>query len=138
MDKFLNNKESVDILNFYDLNLPSDYKDKSLEEFQVAFEKGLDEVAKYKKIIKDLAIYRKDPNTGFVLAYPKAKDAREKTKELIKEHNILQIFTNNMREVRNYKQLTGTGIIHFNNPQQLVKRLELLAGSIIAGNNGVK
>ena len=42
-----------------------------------------------------------------------------------------------MREIRNYKQLTGTGIIHFNNPQ-LVKRLELLAGSILAGNNGVK
>ena len=43
-----------------------------------------------------------------------------------------------MREVDGYKQITGTGIIHFNNPQQLVDRLELLAGSIIAGNNGVK
>ena len=43
-----------------------------------------------------------------------------------------------MREIRNYKQLTGTGIVHFNNPQQLVKRLELLAGSIFPGNNGVK
>ena len=32
----------------------------------------------------------------------------------------------------------GKGIIHFNNPQQLVNRLELLAGSIFAGNNGVK
>ena len=50
----------------------------------------------------------------------------------------MQIFNNNMREIRNYKQLTGTGIIHFNNPQQLVDRLELLAGSIFAGNNGVK
>ena len=63
---------------------------------------------------------------------------KKQVRELIKEHNILQIFINNMREIRNYKQLTGTGIIHFNNPQQLVKRLELLAGSIIAGNNGVK
>ena len=43
-----------------------------------------------------------------------------------------------MREIRNYKQLIGTGIIHFNNPQQLVNRLELLAGPILAGNNGVK
>ena len=32
---------------------------------------------------------------------------------------------------------TGQGIIHFNNPQQLIKRLELLIGSLIAGNNGV-
>ena len=34
-----------------------------------------------------------------------------------------------------YAKKSGQGIIHFNNPQQLVKRLELL---IIAGNNGVK
>ena len=139
MDKYLNNKESVDLLNFYGLKRPSEYKDKSLEEFQEAFDKGLDEVARYKKFIKDVAKYKKDSNTGFVLAFPKAgENAREKTKELIKEHNILQIFINNMREIRNYKQLTGTGIIHFNNPQQLVDRLELLAGSIFAGNNGVK
>ena len=36
------------------------------------------------------------------------------------------------------KKKTGTGIIHFNNPLQLLDRLELLAGSILAGNNGVK
>ena len=110
-----------------------------MEEFQEAFDKGMDEVANLKKSIKDVAKYKKDSNTGFVLAFPKAgENAREKTKELIKEHNIMQIFINNMREIRNYKQLTGTGIIHFNNPQQLVNRLELLAGSIFAGNNGVK
>ena len=50
----------------------------------------------------------------------------------------MQIFVNNMRQLRNYKKLTGTGIIHFNNPLQLINRLELLAGSIFAGNNGVK
>ena len=43
-----------------------------------------------------------------------------------------------MREVAGYKEITGTGTIHFNNPQQLVDRLKLVAGSIIAGNNGVK
>ena len=110
-----------------------------MEEFQEAFDKGLNASANYKKSIKDVAKYKKDSNTGMVLAFPNAgENAREKTKELIKEHNILQIFINNMREIRNYKQLTGTGIIHFNNPQQLVDRLELLAGSIFAGNNGVK
>ena len=50
----------------------------------------------------------------------------------------MQIFINNMGHLRNYKTLTGTGSIHFNNPQQLVSRLELLAGSILAGTNGVK
>ena len=62
----------------------------------------------------------------------------KKTKEIIGDYNIMQIFINNMGQLRNCKQLTGTGIIHFNNPQQLIDRLELLAGSIFAGNNGVK
>ena len=139
MDKYLNNKETVDLLNFYGLKLPSEYKDKSLEEFQEAFDKGMDETANLKKSIKDVEIYKKDSITGLILAFPKFGDnAKDKSKELIKEYNILQIFINNMRELRNYKKITGTGIIHFNNPRQLVDRLELLAGSIFAGNNGVK
>ena len=73
-----------------------------------------------------------------ILAFPiKGEKAKDKSKELIKEYNIMQII-NNMGQLRNYKKITGTGIIHFNNPQQLVDRLELLAGSIFAGNNGVK
>ena len=43
-----------------------------------------------------------------------------------------------MGKLRDYKKMTGTGIIHFNNPLQLIDRLDLLAGSIFAGNNGVK
>ena len=101
MDKYLNNKESIDLLNFYGLKLPSEYKDKSLEEFQEAFDKGMDEAANYKKSIKDVTNYQKDTNTGLILAFPKAgKNAREKTKELIKEYNIMQIFINNMGQLR--------------------------------------
>ena len=59
MDKYLNNKESVDLLDFYGLKLPSEYKYKSLEEFQEAFDKGMDEVANLKKSIKDVANYKK-------------------------------------------------------------------------------
>ena len=138
MDKYLNNKESIDLLKSYGLKRPSEYKDKSLEEFQEAFEKGMEVASNLKKSIENVAKFKKDSITCMFLAFPKAENAREKTKELIKDHNILEIFSNNMRELRNYKQLTGTGIIHFNNPQQLVNRLELLAGSIFAGNNGVK
>ena len=48
-------------------------------------------------------------------------------------------YNKNISALEQYKRKKeGKGIIHFNNPQQLVKRLELLAGSIIAGNNGVK
>ena len=139
MDKFLNNKESTDLLNFYGLKLPSKYKDKSLEQLQKAFEKGMEETANLKKSIKNVAEYKKDTLTGLILAYPiKGKQAKDKSRELISQYNIMQIFINNMGQLRNYKKITGTGIIHFNNPQQLVNRLELLAGSIFAGNNGVK
>ena len=34
-----------------------------------------------------------------------------------------------------YKE--GKGIFYFNNPHQLLDRLELVGGSILAGNNGV-
>ena len=36
-----------------------------------------------------------------------------------------------------YRKKVGKGILHFNNPYQLLDRLELLGGSILAGNNGV-
>ena len=76
---------------------------------------------------------------GLVLAFTiKGDQTKDKSKELIREHNIMQIFIKNTGQLRNYKKITGTGIIHFNNPQQLLNRLELLAGSIFAGNNGVK
>ena len=57
---------------------------------------------------------------------------------MIEEHNILANYIYNLNLLKEYKEISGTGIIHFNNPQQLVDRLELLAGSIFAGNNGVK
>ena len=51
MDKYLNNKESIDLVNFYGLKLPSEYKGKSLEKLLKAFEKGMKETAKLKKSI---------------------------------------------------------------------------------------
>ena len=32
----------------------------------------------------------------------------------------------------------GSGVIYYNNPNDLLDRMELLGGSIIAGNDGVK
>ncbi|MCV6599784.1 MAG: hypothetical protein OIF36_04860, partial [Alphaproteobacteria bacterium] len=121
------------------LKLPSKYKDSSLGELQKAFEKGKEERANLKKSIKNVAEYKKDTLTCLILAFPiKGQRAKDKSKELIREYNIMQILINNMGRLRNYKKITGIGIIHFNNPQQLVDRLELLAGSIFAGNNCVK
>ena len=105
MDKYLNNKESIDLLNFYGLKLPSEYRNKSLEELQKVFEKGMEETANLKKSIKNVAEYKKDTLTGLIFAFPiKGQQAKDKSKELIKEYNIMQIFINNMGQLRNYKK----------------------------------
>ena len=49
----------------------------------------------------------------------------------------MEIYKYNLNMLREFKEKTGTGILHFNNPLQLLDRLELLSGSILAGNNGV-
>ena len=36
-----------------------------------------------------------------------------------------------------YKKI-GSGVVYYNNPADLLDRLELLGGSILAGNNSVK
>ena len=72
-------------------------------------------------------------------AAPLNKNPGTETLQEIQYYNILGEYVNNMNKLENIgRKKEGKGIIHFNNPQQLVKRLELLAGSIIAGNNGVE
>ena len=47
-------------------------------------------------------------------------------------------YKNTMKDyLSSLKYKVGQGIVYFNNPHQLLKRLELLGGSILAGNNGV-
>ena len=47
-------------------------------------------------------------------------------------------YKNTMKDYfRSLKYKIGEGLTYFNNPHQLLKRLELLGGSILAGNNGV-
>ena len=56
----------------------------------------------------------------------------EMQKDLLKKYkNILELYLGSLE----YKM--GEGMIYFNNPHQLLDRLELLGGSILAGNNGV-
>ena len=51
---------------------------------------------------------------------------------------ILMKYKNTMKDyLRSLKYKVGDGMIYFNNPQELLKKLELLGGSILAGNNGV-
>ena len=79
---------------------------------------------------------------GFEKASPIKKKPLQKTLGLIEKNNTLRRYIYNLNHLKIFKEniakKTGRGIIHFNNPLQLLDRLELLAGSIFAGNNGVK
>ena len=60
------------------------------------------------------------------------------TNELKESVGILKKYRNTMNSYFNsINYQVGQGIVYFNNPQELLKRLELLGGSILAGNNGV-
>ena len=137
MNKFLDEDDEIR-LQFYGIELPSTYKDVSLEEFQEALDTGLKEAENLKKTFNKNVKYEKDSDTGLLEAKPIAKKPRDNTIRNIEKYSTLIKFNDNMRNLRKYKELTGTGIIHFNNPLQLLDRLELLVGSLNAGNNGVK
>ena len=75
MDKHLNIKKTKDLLDSFGLKLPSNYKDKSMEEFQEAFVKGMEVAANLKRKIKNVAYYEKDTDTGILTAYPDKGDS---------------------------------------------------------------
>ena len=137
MDKYLMNSESIDLIHSYGLELPSYYKDKSFEELKEALIKSQEISSEIEDKLKNVAEYRYDKEKRCRFAYPKSKEPKPNTKELIIKHNIMEIYKYNINQLRDFKEKTGRGILHFNNPLQLIDRLELLSGSILAGNNGV-
>ena len=120
--------------------LPSEYKDASIETIN----KNIEKVRKYLNTIKikmkDRAVPKFNIDEGFEMASPINKP-NAKTRELIRKHDTLRRYIHNLNNLKLFKenipQKTGQGIIHFNNPLQLLDRLELLPGSLNAGNNGV-
>ena len=56
MDKHLKTKKTEDLLDSFGLKLPSKYRNKSMEEFQKAFEEGMEAAAKLKRNIKKCCI----------------------------------------------------------------------------------
>ena len=135
INKNLLNKESIDLLKFNSLELPSEYKDKSLRELNKALKESQKISSRLKDKLKNVAKY--DHFEGKSIAYAINKNPSKITLENIAEHNIMEIYNYNLNLLRELKEKTGTGILHFNNPLQLLDRLELLGGSILAVNNGV-
>ena len=135
-DKNLNNKKTLDILSSYGYSsLPSSYFGNSIEDInllidnvRINLEDAQKELSKNIEFVEE-GLYH--------LAVPKAENPRIKTKQGIDNYNVLSIFHTNLNILYEVKknQKSGSGL--FNTPQELIRRLELLNGSLVAGNNGV-
>ena len=137
LDRNLMNKEAQDILklNGYDY-LPSEYLEEDVSTIDKVIEDVNSDLEETSKAIKNTAVFERDSN-GYFIAKPVNKNPRENTKNFIKKYNTLSIYATNLSNLKYYKTKSGSGMIYYNNPHQLLDRLELLGGSILAGNNGV-
>ena len=137
LDRYLMSKQSQDILKANEYHkLPSDYFYENVSTIDKVIDDVNDDLEITSQAIKNTAIFTRDPN-GYLLAKPINKKPHENTINFIKKYNTLSAYATNLSNLRYYKTKSGSGMIYFNNPQELLKRLELLGGSILAGNNGV-
>ena len=135
LDKGLGYKAASDYLDSLNLKLPSELKEMNLEDFEKNYLEKAEKILNNKKLqLKYSANF--ETKCGKSYAYPTKDNPKVKTRKLIYEYNILSDYIYNLNMLRDYKEKSGSGILHFNNPYQLLDRLELLAGSILAGNNG--
>ena len=137
LDRNLMSKQAQDILKTNEYHkLPSDYFEEDVSTIDKVIEDVNDDLEITSQAIKNTAIFTRDPN-GYVLAKPISKNPHENTLNFINKYNVLSIYATNLSNLKYYKTKSGSGIVYFNDPHQLLKRLELLGGSILAGNNGV-
>ena len=137
LDRNLMSKETQDILKTNEYHkLPSEYFEEDVSTIDKVIEDVNENLEDISKAIKNTAIFTRDPN-GYVLAKPISKKPHENTINFINKFNTLSIYATNLNNLKYYKAKSGSGMIYFNNPHQLLDRLELLGGSILAGNNGV-
>ena len=137
LDRNLMNKEAQDILKVNEYHkLPSEYFEEDVSTIDNLIDGVNNDLEEFNKRLKNTADFVRDEN-GYFLAEPKSKNPRKETLNNIKNYNILSIYATNLSNLKYYKTKSGSGIFYFNNPQGLLKRLELLGGSLAAGNNGV-
>ena len=123
-------------------------KDLSPEEIERLFDMGYvrpnDFATSDQKKLKDTNDELKNDIKTITAQINGFKRKKEKTKD---DEERIEIYEDQKNLMKNYRKIldlylksteyhTGKGI-YFNNPHQLLDRLELLSGSIIAGNNGV-
>ena len=137
LDRNLMNKQAQDLLKINEYHkLPSEYFKEDVSTIDKVIDDVNDDLEITSQAIKNTAIFTRDPN-GYLLAKPVNKNPHENTLNFINKYNVLSIYATNLSNLKYYKTKSGSGMIYFNNPHQLLDRLELLGGSILAGNNGV-
>ncbi|KAM7426728.1 hypothetical protein ABFA07_022023 [Porites harrisoni] len=137
MDRNLMSSEVQNILKANEYHkLPSDYFTEDISTIDNVIDNLNEDLEYTSSAIKNTAVIQRDPN-GYFLAKPLNKKPHKNTLDLISKYNALSIYSTNLSNLKYYKTKSGSGMIYFNNPHQLLDRLELLGGSILAGNNGV-
>ena len=137
LDRYLMNEEAQNILKLNGYGkLPSEYFEEDVSSIDKLIEDVNEDLGETSKALKNTAIFKRDPN-GYSIAKPQNKKPHKNTINFIKKYNTLSIYASNLSNLKYYKTKSGSGMIYFNNPHQLLDRLELLGGSILAGNNGV-
>ena len=134
LNKNLENKESQDILsnNGYD-NLPSFYFDKDISEISSLINDVNARLQDFANDLRNTALFVKEGE--FYKAKAKNSNPQTKTINNIKNFNTLSTYSTNLTTLLKFKNQSGSGI--FINPKELIRRFELLSGSLAAGNNGV-
>ena len=114
-------------LQNYDYPRPSEFNETSTQDL----EQKLTNLNKNIRVLKGQILGRKNTKNQS----PEYVAGTNKLKESV---GILKKYRNTMNKYFNsINYQVGQGIYFYNSPQELLKRLELLGGSLAAGNNGV-
>ena len=114
-------------LQNYDYPRPSEFNETSTQDLEQKLTKLNENI----RVLNGQILGRKstkNPSPEYVAGTNKLK---ESVGILKKYRNTMNKYFNSI----NYQ--VGQGIYFYNSPQELLKRLELLGGSLAAGNNGV-
>ena len=138
-DRFLLDKKSQDTLknNGFEI-LPSYYFDKNIniKDLDSLIENVKSDILGLHEELKNKATFPTNEK-GYLIAESTAKKRgpNPETKEKIETFNVISVYMKNLMDLLEFRKQTGSGL--FSNPQELLRRFELLNGSLAAGNNGV-
>ena len=121
------NGEELKLLSFYGYTRPKDFNATNIQNLEKQFQNLNDNI----KELNGRILGRKNTKSPSQLYMEETKTLKDTQGTLYKYRNAI----NDYFKTINYK--VGKGIYFYKSPQELIKRLELLAGSLAAGNNGV-